>query len=80
MSEGPDKHEIRIMAYTLGMTREQIEKELKANYKGEELKINLAELDKVLPDGAERANRRTIRKSRAMNGMTFSQIVKRKLK
>jgi hypothetical protein len=73
------KKHLRVMAYNFGIPKDHIKKELGEIYDGEALKFAIAELELLLP-GINRANRKLIRKNRAVDGLTFSKVVKNKLK
>lgn len=70
---------IRIMACVLGMTRLQIELDIRKELTGDNLKLAYQELDLVFVD-RERIARKDIRRFRQRNGMSFSKVVKKNLK
>lgn len=73
---------INIMVAVMGLTRDQIVDEIDKSFEGADYKFAIGHMDetlKSLGDG-NRADRRVIRHNRRKNNMTFSQIVKRKLK
>jgi len=71
--------QIRVMAFVLGMTRTQVETDLKKELTGENLELGLAELNNVFGD-LEKIPREWIRKYRKQNGISFSKLVKQRVK
>lgn len=76
------KKNVTIMAAVMGMSREQIEKEIQNEYEGADLDFaegTLNETLKLYGDG-NKVNRKIIRKNRAKNNISFSQTVRKRLK
>lgn len=73
---------INILVAVLGLTRDQIIDEIEKSFEGEDYKFAVGHMDENLKQFGDgnRAHRKVIRHNRRKNNMTFSQIVKRRLK
>ena len=71
--------QIRVMAFVIGMTRTQVETDLKKELTGENLALGMEELKNVYGE-LERIPREWIRKYRKQNGLSFSKLVKQRVK
>lgn len=70
---------LKQMAFVIGMTKSQIENDLRKALNGAELNEALVELDKLFGDN-KRATRAIIRAGRAQNGISYTKALKKSLK
>lgn len=76
------KNSVNILVAVMGLTRDRVLDEIEKSFEGEDRKFAIGHMDEILKqlgDG-NRANRKVIRHNRRKNNMTFSQIVKRRLR
>lgn len=74
--------QVKLMAGLMGLNRSQILDELRKEYKEDDLNFAIGELDETLKlygDG-NKVDRRVIKRNRIKNNMSFSQVVRKRLK
>lgn len=70
---------IRVMAFVIGMTKKQIENDVRKSLTGEALKQAMDEVELVF-QGRDKIDRQSIRHNRQKRNISFSNVVKKRLR
>jgi uncharacterized protein YktB (UPF0637 family) len=70
---------IEVMAFVIGMPKKQVEADLKKALTGEALKQALDEVENVF-QGKDKIGRRSIRYNRKKRNISFSNVIKKRLR